>query len=100
MVRLPNGEEVEVDQSNPVAGADGRIIQRPCYICGSWGHVSTECPELGESERQQARARAAARRAERSSTSLLQVVRSFVQQSYLISPSIILLDSCSESSVL
>ena len=35
MVRLPNGEAIEVDQSNPVAGADGRIIQRHCYNCGS-----------------------------------------------------------------
>ena len=103
MVRLINGTEVEVDRTCKIAGADGQIVERPCFNCGKWGHIVHQCPDLTESERQESRDRAAARRAgnqnTRQTTSHLQVVHSFVQNSDLISPTVVMLDSCSESSV-
>ena len=98
MVRLINGDEVEIDKSVKVAGADGVIVERPCYNCGKWGHIVHECPDLTATQRRESKERAEARRAARQSSSLMQVVHSFVQ-STLISPNIIMLDSCSESSV-
>ena len=103
MVRLINGSEVEVDKTQKIAGADGQIVERPCYNCGKWGHIVHQCPDLTETERQASRDRAAARRATngstRHTTSHLHIVHSFVQKSNIISPSVVMLDSCSESSV-
>ena len=37
----PTAEEVR----NPVPGNDGRVMQRRCYFCGAYGHISTHCPD-------------------------------------------------------
>ena len=63
MVRLVSGKEVEVDQNVKCPGVSGHVIERPCFHCGKWGHVMSDCPDMTESERSTVKERAAAKRA-------------------------------------
>ena len=98
MVRLVSGKEVEVDQNVKCPGVSGHVIDRPCFHCGKWGHVMSDCPDMTESERRSAvKERAAAKRA----TSHLHVRFCGIQNTNdLVHPNYIMLDSCSESSVI
>ena len=97
MVRLVSGAEVKVDKSVKTPGVNGKVVERPCFHCGKWGHIMSECPDLSAAERQASKDRSAARRA----ASLLHVRFCGAQKhSDLVHPNYIMLDSCSESSVI
>ena len=113
-VRLTDGSQVDVDETKLVAGADGKVIKKPCFSCGHFGHLIYQCPTLSSADRKKAKDEADARKSAsiatgstRTSTSLLQIRRSFVQRDITSNNStssplgshIIMLDSCSESSV-
>ena len=80
----PPPDMPEPDRSNPVSGTDGNIVQRQCYRCYKWGHLSNKCPD-------------------RPNVQALQLGISLAQTGdvadNMISKSWILLDTCSTDSV-
>ena len=95
MVRLTSGKEVEVNQNETHPGVSGKVVDRPCFNCGKWGHLMSDCPSLTEANRTAIKDKAAAKK----STSLLHVRFCGVHHKDLILPHYIMLDSCSESSI-
>ena len=84
---LQNRNMSEPDKDNPVAGRDGNIVDRQCYKCHAYGHISSQCPQTNVNSNVQA----------------LQFGISLTQthdsSNSFIDPSWILLDTCSTDSV-
>ena len=84
---LQNRNMPEPDRDNPVAGRDGNVVDRQCYKCHAYGHISSQCPQTNVNRNVQA----------------LQVGISLTQthesRNSSIDPAWILLDTCSTDSV-
>eukprot|EP00591_Stephanopyxis_turris_P014741 CAMPEP_0195535818 /NCGR_PEP_ID=MMETSP0794_2-20130614/44994_1 /TAXON_ID=515487 /ORGANISM="Stephanopyxis turris, Strain CCMP 815" /LENGTH=341 /DNA_ID=CAMNT_0040669067 /DNA_START=481 /DNA_END=1503 /DNA_ORIENTATION=+ len=90
-------EMPEPDRDNPVPGTDGCVIDRQCYRCYGYGHISSFCPQAGNGR--------GGRGNDNSNVQALQVGISLTQRHEssdnisVIDPCWILLDTCSKDSV-